>query len=453
VSQPNPALSVDERREKHRIFLRDTFALGTLFLLVVVFSFITYFLFHSFAAHRRMLEQRWRARGEAALAAGNPAAALTSLHSALAYTPDDRGLQIELATALAAAGRTQEAQTYFNTLLENEPGSGIINLELARLAARQKNTQAAVDHYQAAVDGTWNGDAYTRRRKIRLELSAYLIQLGRLPEARSQLLVTAGNAPDDAALQLEVGQMLVNAQDPNDALDVFHRAAQGRTERLPALEAEGQTAALLGRFNLAHTLLSHAVADDAFEKQSADQRQGIRDTMQLTKAALALYPGDTLTPTERAHRVVKDAALAQNRLQSCTLNAPADAPMAVPSVAPAAAPPSKPKLLAGLAQHLKQLNPLVGRGANAPSIDLTLPSPATDSLSVLAARWTPMPTGAALQKQLLADPVFEQNTIRLIYSTARATAQTTAETCGPMTIEDEALARIAAAPDQVEAQP
>jgi tetratricopeptide (TPR) repeat protein len=430
--------------------LRDTFALGTLFLLVVVFSFITYFLFHSFAAHRRMLEQRWRARGEASLAAGNPVAALSSLHSALAYTPDDRGLQIELATALAAAGRTQEAQTYFNTLLESEPGNGIINLELARLAARQNNTQAAIDHYQAAIDGTWNGDAYTRRRQIRLEFSNYLIQQGRLPEARNQLLITAGNAPNDAALQMQVGLVLVSAHDPTDALDVFHRAAHGRAERLPALEAEGQTAALLGRFNLAETLLARAVATPGFQKESDDQRRSIHSGLALAKTALALYPGDTLTPQERAERVVRDAAIAQKRLTGCALNAQTSLPDEAPAPT-ASAVQKKPQLLAGLAQHLKRLNPLISKDGTTTTTNLNLmpTNPATEPLSVLSARWTPMPTGDALQKQLLADPAFEQNTIQLIYSTARATA----DTCGTMTNEEKALARIAEAPDQVEAQP
>ena len=450
MSQPSPALSVEERREKHRIFLRDTLALATLFGLVVVFSFVTYFLFHSFSSHRRMLEQRWRARGEAALAAGNPVAALTSLHSALAYAPGDRGLQIELARALAGAGHTQEAQTYFNTLLESEPGSGIINLELARLAARQNNVQAAVDHYQAAVDGTWNGDAYTRRRQIRLELSQYLIQQGRLPEARNQLLITAGNAPDDAALQMQVGQLLVSAQDPNDALDVFHRAALGRAERLKALEAEGQTAALLGRFNLAHTLLARAVAIPGFQKEPDEQRKAIDATLSLAQTALSLYPDDTLTPQERAQRVVKDAGIAQNRLMQCTLSAQTAPPAISPSpeISPAQ---TKPQLLAGLAQHLKQLNPLASKNgvAGKPKLTVTPPNPATAPLSVLSARWTSMPTGDALHKQLLASPAFEQSTIQLIYSTARATA----DSCGPMTKEEKALARIADAPDQVEAQP
>jgi tetratricopeptide (TPR) repeat protein len=455
VSQPSPALSVEERREKHRIFLRDTIALATLSCLVVVFSFVTHFLSSSFAHHRQMLEQRWRVRGEAALAAGNPVAALASLHSALAYAPDDRGLQIELARALAAAGHIREAQTYFNTLLEAEPGSGIINLELARLAVRQNNVQAAIDDYQAAIDGTWNGDAYTRRRQIRLELSKYLIQQGRLPEARNQLLVTAGNAPDDAALQLQVGHLLVDAQDLTDALDVFHRGSRGRSQRLAALEAEGQTAALLGRFNVTHTLLARAVAEPEFQKQPPAQREVIRTALQLSQAALALYPSDTLTARERAQRVARDAALVQQRLSACAASTPT--PPAAPAVTPqpltASAP--KPELLAGLAQHLKRLNPLGPKPASAatPSapaaLSLTAPNPAASPLSVLAARWTAMPTGAALVQQLLADPGFEQNTIQLIYSTARATPAS----CSPATTDQTALARIAQAPDQVEAQP
>jgi tetratricopeptide (TPR) repeat protein len=454
VSQPSPALSVEERREKHRIFLRDTIALATLSCLVVVFSFVTHFLSSSFAHHRQMLEQRWRLRGEASLAAGNPVAALASLHSALAYAPDDRGLQIELARALAAAGHIREAQTYFNTLLEAEPGSGIINLELARLAARQNNVQAAVDDYQAAIDGTWNGDAYMRRRQIRLELSKYLIQQGRLPEARNQLLVTAGNAPDDAALQLQVGHLLVQAQDLTDALDVFHRASRGRSQRLAALEAEGQTAALLGRFNVTHTLLARAVAEPEFQKQPPAQREVIHTALQLSQAALALYPSDTLTARERAQRVARDASLVQQRLTACAAIAPSAPATPAATPQPTAAAP-KPELLAGLAQHLKRLNPLGPKPAAAATpgapaaLSLTEPNPAVSPRSVLAARWTAMPTGPALIQQLLADPGFEQNTIQLIYSTARATPAA----CSPSTTDQAALARIAQAPDQVEAQP
>ena len=110
--EQHPRLSAEERREKHKVYLRDTAALLTLLGIAVALSFVTYGLFHSFSAYRAMLENRWRARGEVAMAQGNPRAALDDLHSALAYSPDDRGLQIELATALAQSGETQEAQAY-----------------------------------------------------------------------------------------------------------------------------------------------------------------------------------------------------------------------------------------------------------------------------------------------------------------------------------------------------
>ena len=467
VPQPRLLLSVEERHEKHRILLRDTFALAALAALVLVFSFVTYLLFHSFATHRLMLERRWRARGDASLAAGNPVAALASLHSALAYAPDDRGLQIELATALAAAGHTQEAQTYFNTLLESEPGSGMINLQLGRLATHQNNAQSAVDHYQAAIDGTWNGDAYTRRREIRLELSKYLIGQDRLPEARNQLLIAAGNAPQDAGLQLQVGKLLVDAGDPSDGMDVFHRAAQDKGARLAGLLAEGQTSMAMGRFQAAHTFLGRAVDEPKFNKQSDAEKKSIRDALQMTTTVLALYPADTLSPQERARRIETDGQLAEARLLSCPAAPPATV-ISSPGTAPAAnsLEAGRPQLLSGLASHLRSLNPLAKKtppatpaSASGLSPDAApgttpggglppAPNPANDPLSVLAARWTAMPTGAALQQQLVTNADFANSTVQLIYSTARATSAL----CGPLTGQDAALARIAADPVQVEAQ-
>jgi predicted Zn-dependent protease len=129
-------LKPEERQQKQRLILRDAVALLSLFAITVVLSFVTYFLFHSFSVHRKELAQRWLSRGESAMRAGQPLAAIEALRSAQAYAPDDEKLQIELAEALAAAGRTSEAVAYFNTLLESQPGNGMINLQLARLAAR-----------------------------------------------------------------------------------------------------------------------------------------------------------------------------------------------------------------------------------------------------------------------------------------------------------------------------
>lgn len=465
-------LSQRERREKSRVLLRDTAALGVLSGLVVVLSFMTYALFHSFAAHRHMLEQRWQGRAEAALAQGHPEAAINDLHSALAFASEDRAadyhaLEVELAMSLASAGRIQEAQTYFRTLLEVEPGSGIINLQLARLAVRLGNTQNAIDYYQASIDGTWNGDGYVRRRQIRLELARMLIDKSLLPEARNQLLVAAGNAPEDHALQLQVADLLLTAADPNDAMDLYKRAARTRVVRLQALEGEARAAISLGRYLEAHTFLDAAVGESSFRNQPAPLQAAVRGELDQANRILALYPAPNLPVWVQAQRIAAVAQLAMNRLQACSskYGTPAAAPLsAVPaatapvtalspatSAAPAAGTVAtnngqQRALLTGLAAHLQQLNPLKRFSSETTPAAPNAGNPA-QQIASLAARWAALPAGPALVKQLATNPDLAQSTIGLVYATEQATALT----CGPPDGDDVLLLQIAKAPDQVEA--
>src|SRR5581483_2433209 len=147
---------------------------------------------------------------------GHPKEAVDALRSALAYVPS-RDSEIELATALAAAGRTQEAMAYFNTLWESAPGDGTINLQLARLYVRVGNEKLAVLHYRSALDGTWQGNGYDRRREIRLEMSRYLLSRHEVDEARTQILIANSNAPDDPAIKIEIAGLLEQANDPQSA--------------------------------------------------------------------------------------------------------------------------------------------------------------------------------------------------------------------------------------------
>src|ERR1700740_2299161 len=135
--QLRTGLTPEERQLRQKLILRDKAALMSLFAIAIILFFITLFLFHSFSVHRQELAQRWLTRGEKALQANQPLAAIDALRSALAYAPDNENLEIEWAEALAAAGRTEEAVSYFNTLLESHPGNGMINLQLARLGAKQ----------------------------------------------------------------------------------------------------------------------------------------------------------------------------------------------------------------------------------------------------------------------------------------------------------------------------
>ncbi len=99
VFQLRTVLTPEERQQRQRLILRDTLALLSLFAIVIILFFVTLALFHSFSVHRQELAQRWLARGEKALHAGQPLAAIDALRSALAYAPDDDTMQIELAEA------------------------------------------------------------------------------------------------------------------------------------------------------------------------------------------------------------------------------------------------------------------------------------------------------------------------------------------------------------------
>src|SRR5271156_3418651 len=237
------AFTVNDRIGRRRLLLADSLALITLFAITVLLAVLTNFLYQSYASHQVELANRWLQRGEQAMRDGKPQAAIDALSSALAYDPNQRGTEIKLAEALASAGRVQEATVYFNSLLESQQGSGLINLQLARLAARQGDQSQAIDDYQRAIYGNWEGDGYVRRREVRFELIKYLIDHQQLDRARSELLVASGNAPeDDISVQLEIARTMELAQDPADALHLYKTILRRHPSLRESLEGAGSTA-------------------------------------------------------------------------------------------------------------------------------------------------------------------------------------------------------------------
>jgi tetratricopeptide (TPR) repeat protein len=391
--QLRSALTTEERQQRQKLILRDTLALLSLFAIAILLFFVTLLLFHSFSVHRQELARRWLSRGENAMRAGQPLVAIDALRSALAYAPDDENLQIELAEALAAAGRTQEAVAYFNTLLESRPGNGMINLQLARLAAKQGDEATALDHYQAALDGTWEGDGYIRRREVRLELVQYLIDRKRYDRARTQLLIAAGNAPDDVNIELQVAGLLEGVQDPANALHLYQKALQHRPARLEALEGASRTAYALNRFLQAREYLERTLNHPDFEKQSAAVQSQFRNMLSDADHILLLYPGAELSVRARAERILTNRKIAQERLAACLVRKT--------SVPPA--------------------------------------------LQALADQWQHLPASLRLL-QLEQNPELEQTIMRLVYQTEQVTSQQ----CGPPTGSDALLLKIAQTPEAVE---
>ncbi|ADW70966.1 tetratricopeptide repeat protein [Granulicella tundricola] len=209
--------------DKRKLLLRDSITFLTLALIALVLYGVTTLLFHSFESHREDLGKRWSQRGEQAIQQGRPAEAIIDLRAALTYAPDDEPYQLLLAQALANDGRTDEATAYYEAFHEAHPGDGNINLQLARLARKKGTAHEAIDFYRASIFGAWQGDAITRRREVRLELAAYLIDQHELPLARAELLIAAGNTPDTAASDLTLAEMFEQSGDPDNAYTYYRK--------------------------------------------------------------------------------------------------------------------------------------------------------------------------------------------------------------------------------------
>ena len=408
-------LTTEERAALRRLIFQDAVALLSLLLIIIVLSGLTWLLFSSFKNHELELAQRWRHRGEVALENGNPMVAIDALHAALTYQ-SDRATEIKLAEALAKAGRTHEAVAYFTTLRDSEPGSGIINLHLARLAARQNLQTQAIHFYQTALDGTWEGDGYHRRRDVRLELAQYLISIHQLTPARTQLLIAAGNAPNQPKVLLKVAAMLEQCQSSADALQIYRNLAKMRQPSWQTLAGAGRTAYQLGQFMLALHYLNRALYVRGFSSQPATVQAAIRGMQTTTAQILALYPSTGLTIRERALRIRQNVAVARKRFQGCQ--------------APIAALPAGQSASALLSTSI-QPNPLA--------------QPDRASARSLAARWAKVPKHLSLFG-LQQNPQMEQTLMQLVYDTELDAASQ----CGPPQGQDALLYRIAQAPYAVE---
>lgn len=394
VFELRPPLSAEERAEKRKLILRDSIALFTLFVITVILTLLTYFLFSSFTRHRDVLARRWRANGERALRSGQPAEAVQALRAALEYAPDNRDIEIELATALAASGRNLEATAYFNSLLETQPGNGLIHLQLARLAAKEGNASLAEEHYQRALDGTWQGDGYVRRRKVRLELSTYLIGQKNYARAQTELRTAAGNAPKEPETQLLIAGLMEQAQDATDALDIYRTQMRAKDAPLEAFEGAGRTAYSVGRIAVAHEALARAVSHSGFAAQNGATRQATKQMLADSMRILELYPDPDLKVRVRAERIANNVKIARARMASCFANTDAGGEMAD-----------------------------------------------------LQGQWQQIPVNLSAGT-LERNPELEQTTMSLVYDTEAQTAQV----CGAPNGDDALLLKIAQAPLAVQQQ-
>lgn len=302
---------------RRQIFLRDSLFFLVLTLITAALAGVTLFLFRSFEAHREELAVRWAGRGQTAMQQGKPEQAVKALRVALSYAPDERSYQLLLAQALADAGRTEEATNYFLTLRDSQPGDGFINLELARLARKKNDSREAIGYYRAAIFGDWRGDGAIRRRDVRLELADYLTQLKDYAAARAEMLIAAGNAPDDPKLNTLFGDKLEATGDAVDALHFYKKALADDPHNETALRKAGELAYSLGDYASARGLLLRALNEEKPGTNAADAQE-MSAMARNAERMLELSLSRELPAHDRAGHLAIASKIALARLNSCS---------------------------------------------------------------------------------------------------------------------------------------
>jgi tetratricopeptide (TPR) repeat protein len=273
-----------------------------------------------------------------------------------------------------------------------EPGNGEINLALARLAAQRKDQQSAIRFYRASIYGTWEGDGVARRARVRLELARYFVANHDLASARMEVLIAAGNAPDDYNFDIALGDLLQQTSDPTDAWTYYRKAVEDKPSEPAALEAAGRLAYQMGDFQNAKRLLERAQAEQTTAHPNTPL--GPDDLAMMNDAAriLEIMPTPNMPTRERLARLLNVRAIAKKRLAACST-------------------------------HL------------APDVELPM------ELQTLGARWDG-PEGNASGAALLHDPTRQKTVLQLAYDTEIQAANS----CGPATGDDALLLKVATTP-------
>jgi len=139
----------------------------------------------------------WEDAGNTNLQTGHADAAIENFRNSLLYAPDDSGVQLELAEALAAQGQVDEAENYLFTLRTADPENSMIDLQLARISAGRGDITAAVNFYHGAAFGQWPNNSHKNRLATRRELIEFLLGHNRRDQARAEALSLAADNPVD----------------------------------------------------------------------------------------------------------------------------------------------------------------------------------------------------------------------------------------------------------------
>jgi tetratricopeptide (TPR) repeat protein len=297
--------NIASRYLQRRVLLLSLIPLALLFAITVTLA-------RTYHVREAGLVQEWYDKGNADLIAGRSGDAIEDFRNALSYDPENNLVQPRLAEALLADGRVTEARSYFLNLWDRAPGSGEVNLDLAHISIRTGDADQAIRYFRSAIYGSWDKDPAQQRRNARLELCKFLLQRGRVSDARAEVAGLAADTPaDDADLLEKTGQLFSQVGETGRALSEYEDALRINPRQDQWLEDAGKAAVAVGDYTKAETYLARADRENP-----SDEIAGLRDTVRDVLDGDPFLPG--LSDSEQAERSWRAFQQGNKRLGICT---------------------------------------------------------------------------------------------------------------------------------------
>ncbi len=301
--------------EEPNISGRPTRGVVLVLVVILIAAFaLTGILVRGFKSREQLLAQRWFNRGDRDLTRGASLRAVDEIQTALAYSKDNDAYRLKLALALMQAGRLDEARVHLTNLWEQRPGDATVNLQLARVMAREGDLQNAIRYYHGAIYGVWDTDPLKEREATRFELAKYLLSKNQTTVAQSELIALASELPADPGQQVPLGNLMMDADDPQRALTAYRTAR--RTDRQDA-QAD------IGAARAAFALRRYAEARD-YAHAALRLEPGSEEAAVLHKQAQNVLAADPyekgLTLQARAERAEAAFDAASDRMEQCLVS-------------------------------------------------------------------------------------------------------------------------------------
>lgn len=221
-------------------------------LLLASVAVVVFVVTRELAAWERRLgladASRWYSEGSARLADGHLDQAVAALRRAHTKNPASQAYAIAFAHALSASGRYDDATRVLTSLREGSPEDPQINLELARLAAAHDDAEDATRYFRSALYGVWPDGQGTDRRAARVEFVRFLLRHNERTAAVAELVALTANLADTVAEHTDAGRLMLDADEPQRALEQFRRGLALVPADKAALAGAGEASFTLGDY-------------------------------------------------------------------------------------------------------------------------------------------------------------------------------------------------------------